>query len=137
MTFNLISIIASIALANSQIVYEVSGKKMSFYNEESLRIISSPKCTLSVKKDFCTNFPFLKDINNNGIDLKKPGGVSVGSEICKNKLKGKIQIALDKDKNQNSFCIINDSIYIDIGSIEYTANVNSGFKKDTRINVPD
>ena len=102
--------------------FTVGQQKITIYNYPEQRISISEKCDKISRNDFCTNIEFLKDLGKNTKKAKLPvstGGANPASAICNSVLNGIVIVAVDTDRNENSFCKLPSGIYIDSGTLTY------------------
>ena len=131
-----ILLIIAITSFAKESIHEIRGKKINFFYNEKLRLVSSIECKINKKGTDCENFNFIKKLTAKNINRKVPGGMNLGAEICKSVLKGESLIGRDSDNNESSFCKIDEKLYVDNGSLEYLADMNDGVVYEGRKNIP-
>ena len=128
----IVTLLLSLAFSQEEITYEISNKKINFYNNEQLRILASEKCVLSKDGKSCKNFEFLKKVSIIKLGIPKEGGANPGSLICEEQINGKIVMGYDSSQNQISFCKLANGTLIDNGTLSYYGHQNDGFVKKKR-----
>lgn len=128
----IIALLLSLAISQETTTYEISNKKINFYNNEQLRVLSSEKCVLSKDGKSCKNFGFLKKVSIKKLGEPEEGGANPGSLICEAQLNGKIVMGYDSSQNQISFCKISSGVLIDNGTLSYYGHLNDGHIKKKR-----
>lgn len=110
------------AYANSEKVFAVGSQKIVFYHYDEARLTISEKCDEIKKGLFCEKIKFLKNLKDDykKVDIKQSGGgANSGSQICYAILKGIIVVGVDENKNENSFCKMQNGLLIDSGTLTY------------------
>ena len=119
---SLFFLLAAQAGQPTESIFTVGQQKITIYNYPEQRISVSEKCDKISRNDYCKSLEFLKDLGNNTKKAKLPvstGGANPASAICNSVLNGIVIVAVDADRNENSFCKLPSGIYIDSGTLTY------------------
>lgn len=126
--------VSQVSFANSETVstFKIKEENVKFYNYPNLRLTISTPCRSASAGKLCPNLSFL-----NSVSVKKLGEAGTAEQnpssiICTKTLNGRVYIGLDKDNNENSFCLLPDNSYIDGGTIAFYATKNDGIVQKPR-----
>lgn len=87
--------------------YTFGSTKKSFVYSHLYQTRLSLKCRVQTEKYKCLAFDALKNSNLDKSEVVQERGADSGSRICL-KLGGRILLGLDKNNNQNAFCLFKD-----------------------------
>lgn len=92
----------------------------------------SKPCSSAKNGKLCANLDFLNTVSYKATGRVGTGNGNPGSTVCKVLLKGTVFIGEDEEKNQNSFCLLKDDLYIDNGTLTYYSQKNDGLNFKNR-----
>lgn len=106
MTAALIALLMPIAFATDEAVYRMAGKEYAFQRTANGDLISKEckDCMASKLKPKYAR-------------VKITGGMNPGAVLCKKALKSEVVIGVDKEGNQQSFCLFKDKSMVSTGSL--------------------
>lgn len=134
--FLILILISTTLQAADTSIFEIKGEKVTFHNYPKARVTISKECKSLDANSLCKELQFLKEVSLSRAGLKGTGGVNPSSVICTKTLGGEVIIGYDKNKNENSFCLTKDGLYVDGGTITYYALQNEGIKQPPRGKKP-
>lgn len=119
---------STLAATETTKTYAFSKEKITFVHRQEERLTISQSCVKNGELR-CEAFTKLKDLSRKKLVELKPNGESVGSQLCKLQLKGKVVIGLSDQGDENSFCRMKDGSLVDNGTLVYFARKNDEAKK--------
>ena len=116
--------------AHATTLYKIEGKEVPFFVNDNLAVVVSKNCKELEQNKLC---PFLSYLEQLNVDAKNNTGEmpNFGSLACTEKLKGKVYLGFDKNKNEITFCKIDD-YFIDLGTLRYYVEKNKGLISNSR-----
>lgn len=116
LVFLFFSISNVISAKDRKKIFTFANRKVAFIDLPGKSLLISADCLTKTKKIKCLAYDRLMkskpgEINQRTIDMHP------GAFICREKVKGKVIVGMDKDGNQNSFCQFKDGSIVDNGSL--------------------
>lgn len=126
---------SSLSFAYDQIeIFQVAGKEVKIFHYKKHQLSVSTECSDLKLDKLCKSLDFLKSISLKKSNLESTANINPGSVICSEQLKGKVLIGTDREKNQNSFCKLEDGLLVDNGTLTFYARKNDGLVKPFKRN---